>query len=114
MAEYYCPRCGSQRGTTSGSCWRCSTPLREVIAPPVVEMVQPQDAPAVRGNYARPIVSDAMGFVADPADVAEHRRRFPNVDLVIEDGCARPVLRSLGQKRQYLDAMGWADTKDFR
>jgi putative FmdB family regulatory protein len=68
---------------------------------------------AVRGEYKKPIVSDAMGFIADDEDVAEHRKRFPNIDLVIEDGCARPKFRSLGQKRAYMKAMNWADVKDY-
>jgi hypothetical protein len=69
---------------------------------------------AVRASYKKPLVSDAMGFVADAKDVAEHRKRFPQVDLVIEDGCARPKFTSLGQKRAYLKAVGWADTRDYR
>jgi hypothetical protein len=76
--------------------------------------VVPQQAPAVRGDYAKPIVSDAMGFVADPADVAEHRKRCPDVELVIQDGCARPKFQSLSQKRRYMQQMNWADTKDYR
>lgn len=68
---------------------------------------------AARGDYKHPIISDSMGFVADPVDMAEHRRRFPNIDLDVDNGCARPVLRSLGQKRQYLKAMGWIDKNSF-
>jgi hypothetical protein len=54
-----------------------------------------------------------MGFLADPKDVAEHRRRFPDVELKFDNGSAIPVVRSLGQKRAYLKANGWADTRSF-
>lgn len=68
----------------------------------------------VRGNYTKPILLESMGFLADPGDVAEHRKRFPDVDLEFHQGSAVPVVRSLGQKRTYLKAAGWADTRDFR
>lgn len=68
---------------------------------------------AVRGDYKKPIVSDALGFIADPEDVAEHRKRFPNIELVLSEGCARPKFTSLGQKRAYLKAVNWADVKDY-
>jgi hypothetical protein len=77
------------------------------------DLVAQSQQTAVRGNYKKPIVSDAMGFVAEVNDVAEHRKRFPDIDLDIDNGCARPVFRSLGQKRKYLKAMNWADTRDF-
>lgn len=68
---------------------------------------------AVRGNYNRPLELQSMGFVADPSDVAEHRRRFPGVELKMLDGSAVPVVRSLGQKRAYLKAANWIDSKSF-
>lgn len=68
---------------------------------------------AVRGDYKKPIVSDALGFIADPEDVAEHRSRFPNIELVFSEGCARPKFKSLSEKRKYLKAVNWADTKDY-
>jgi hypothetical protein len=68
---------------------------------------------AVRGNYNKPIRMESLGFIADPDDVAEHRRRFPDVELSIEQGSAIPVIRSLGQKRAYLRGINWADTRDF-
>ena len=77
------------------------------------DLVAQSQTTAVRGNYKKPIVSDAMGFLAHPDDVAEHRKRFPDVDLDFDNGCARPIFRSLGQKRKYLKAMNWADVKDF-
>jgi putative FmdB family regulatory protein len=70
-------------------------------------------AGAVRGNYKKPIGLQSMGFLAVPEDVAEHRKRFPNVELKFEDGSAIPVVKSLGQKRAYLKAAGWADMRSF-
>ena len=68
---------------------------------------------AVRGNYAHPIELQSMGFLGVPEDVAEHRRRFPNVELREMQGSMVPVVHSLGEKRAYLKAAGWADTRDF-
>jgi hypothetical protein len=68
---------------------------------------------AVRGNYNKPVELLSMGFIADPSDVAEHRRRFPNVELREMQGSMVPVVKSLGEKRAYLKAAGWADTRDF-
>ena len=69
--------------------------------------------PAVRGDYKTPIISDSMGFVADKADVDEHRKRYPNIDLDIDNGCARPVFRNMGQKRGYMKSMGWEDKRAY-
>jgi hypothetical protein len=68
---------------------------------------------AVRGNYNKPIELQSMGFLGVPEDVAEHRRRFPNVELREMQGSMVPVVKSLGEKRAYLKAAGWADTRDF-
>jgi len=68
---------------------------------------------AVRGNYKTPIELLSMGFIAHPEDVAEHRKRFPAVDLRMHEGSAIPVVVSLSQKRAYLKASGWADTKSY-
>ena len=68
---------------------------------------------SVRGNYKHPIVSDSMAFSADPASLAEHRAKFPDVDLHISEGTAQPVLRSLSQKRRYLKESGWVDRRSF-
>jgi len=76
-------------------------------------MPQSFTPPSVRGNYKHPVELQSMGFLADPEDVAEHRRRFPDVDLTFDNGSAIPVMRSLSQKRRYLKASGWADTKSF-
>jgi hypothetical protein len=68
---------------------------------------------AVRASYKKPIRLESMGFLAVPEDVAEHRRRFPDIDLVMEDGSAIPVMRSLGQKRSYFKRAGLVDTRSF-
>ena len=66
----------------------------------------------VRGDYNEPIVSDSMAF--DAIDLAEHRRRFPNVDVVVDHvRSARPVFKSLSQKRKYLKARGFVDCNSF-
>jgi hypothetical protein len=85
-------------------CPTCLIPMPQDFGQKVVE---------VRGNYKKPIRMESMGFVADPEDVAEHRRRFPDVDLEIHQGSAIPVIRSLGQKRAYLKAIGWVDSRSF-
>ena len=66
---------------------------------------------AIRGNYNEPIVSDSMAF--DAAEVAQHRERFPDIDLQVEGDAARPILKSLSQKRKYTKARGWVDTNSF-
>lgn len=68
---------------------------------------------AVRGAYKRPLELQSMGFIADPTDVAAHRSRFPDVELVMREGSAIPVMHSLGEKRAYMKAAGWADTHEF-
>jgi hypothetical protein len=68
---------------------------------------------AVRANYKKPIRLESMGFLADPEDVAEHRKRFPDVDLEMHEGSAVPVLKSLGQKRAYFKAAGLADMRSY-
>ena len=83
-------------------CPLCNRPMPQVLAPPMV-----------RGNYKKPIELQSMGFIAAPEDVAEHRRRFPGVELRFDNGSAIPVVKSLAQKRQYLKASGWVDTKSF-
>jgi hypothetical protein len=71
-------------------------------------------SPFVRASYSKPVELQSMGFLAHPDDVAEHRRKFPDVELKMDNGCAIPVMHSLGQKRAYLKATGWADVKDYR
>lgn len=83
-------------------CPACGKPCEQVFS-----------SVAVRGNYKKPVRLESMGFLADPEDVAEHRRRFPNVELHMENGSAVPVVKSLGEKRAYLKASGWVDTKSF-
>lgn len=104
-------------------CPACST-YREVIRlmkdsgqPEICEcgqeMVRNYKAEQIggRGMYAEPIVSESMAF--DAIDLAEHRKRFPDIDVVVEGRIARPILRSLSQKRQYLKRRGWIDTNSF-
>lgn len=66
---------------------------------------------SVRGDYNDPIISDSMAF--DAADIDEHRRRFPDVDIIVEGRSARPVLRNLNQKRRYLKGRKWVDCNSF-
>ena len=67
----------------------------------------------VRGNYATPIALQSMGFIAAPEDVAEHRRRFPNIELCEMQGSMVPVVRSRGEKKAYLKAAGWVDSRSY-
>lgn len=66
---------------------------------------------SVRGEFKKPIVSESMGFPVE--EVTEHREKFPDVDLEISEGFARPILRSEGQRRKYLKGRGWIDWKSF-
>ena len=66
---------------------------------------------SVRADYNEPIVSDSMAF--DSCDLAEHRRRFPNVEVKVEGRIANPVIRSLSQKREYMRKRGFVDQNSF-
>jgi len=68
---------------------------------------------SVRGDYNKPIISTSMAF--NTQDLAEHRRRFPGVELQV-DGPGRtayPIFHSLNQKRAYLKARKWRDCNSF-
>ena len=67
---------------------------------------------SVRGDYNEPIISDSMAF--DAIDLAEHRRRFPGIEVVVDHArSARPVFRNLSQKRAYLKARGFVDCNSY-
>lgn len=66
---------------------------------------------AVRGDYKVPIVSESLAF--DAAEVAQHREQFPNIDLQVEGNSARPILRNLSQRRQYVKDRQFVDTNSF-
>lgn len=67
---------------------------------------------SVRGDYNEPIVSDSMAF--DAADLTEHRKRFPDVEVQVDHNrSARPIFKSLSQKRKYLKARGWQDCNSY-
>jgi len=68
---------------------------------------------SVRGDYEVAIVSDSMAFDGRADDLAEHRRRFPNIDVVVDGRMARPVFRSLSQRRNYLKDRRWVDTNSY-
>jgi hypothetical protein len=85
----------------------------EQVAGPEAIPNRPAGLLSVRSSYKKPIELQSMGFLAHPDDVAEHRKRFPDIDLVMREGSAIPVVRSLGQKRSYFKRAGWVDTKSF-
>lgn len=67
---------------------------------------------AVRSDYKEPIVSDSMAF--DAMDLDEHRKRFPDIEVRVDHArSARPVFRSLGQRRAYLKARKFVDCNSF-
>ncbi len=107
---FECPDCGSQveitrRMEDSGTPWECGCGVQ-------MERDFTAEHSSVRGDYEEPIVMGSMAF--DAKDVAEHRRRFPGVDLVIDhERSARPVMKSLSQKRAYMKARGWVDRNAF-
>ena len=108
-------------------CFECQTceESKEVIRPmadsnvPVIcecgkRMVRNFSAElnSIRGDYNEPIVSDSMAF--DAIDLVEHRKRFPNIEVVVDHArSARPVFRSLSQKRGYLKARRFVDCRSF-
>ena len=108
-----CPSCGKRTDEFRHVAEHDQQPTCSCGTRMVRDLAAQVTTTGVRGAYAHPIISDAMGFPADAEDVAEHRRRFPNIDLDVSEGIARPVLRSLGQKRAYLKAMKWVDKRAF-
>lgn len=66
---------------------------------------------AVRGDYNKPLVAQSMSF--DAIDVAEHRKRFPGVEVRTEGRIATPVFKSLSQKRGYLKKRKWVDCNAY-
>lgn len=108
---FICPICHEQKEVTrpmKESQWsemcKCGLPMqRDYIA----------EHGSVRGDYNKPIVSDSMAF--NTQDLAEHRRRFPNIELKIDAAghSAMPIFQSLSQKRQYLKARGFVDCNSF-
>ena len=67
---------------------------------------------AVRGDYNDPIVSESMAF--DAIDLAEHRRRFPGVEVQVDHArSARPIFRSLTQRRDYMKKRNWIDQRSY-
>ncbi len=93
--------------------------MKDSALPQVCECGEPRmtrdrqtEHSSVRGDYNVPIISDSMAF--DAIDLPEHRKRFPHIEVVVDHArSARPVFRSLNQKRAYLKARNWADLNSF-
>ena len=66
---------------------------------------------SVRGDYREPVVAQSMAF--DTADLAEHRKRFPGVEVQIDGRSAIPVLTSHSQRKAYMKQRGWRDNNGF-
>lgn len=66
---------------------------------------------STRGDYNKPLVAQSMSF--DAIDLAEHRKRFPNIEVRTEGRIATPVFHSLSQKRDYLRKRRWVDCNSF-
>ena len=89
------------------------------LAPPCPKCGEPMPQRfsniSVRGNYTgkRPHL-ESMGMTAPTAaEIAEHHRRWPDVDLVMKEGTAVPVPQSLSAKRRFLRENDMVDMKDF-
>lgn len=116
MYDYRCPDCGALASeyravadyNKSKICTTEGCPCEMEL-----DLATQARGTAVRGNYTKPIELQSMGFLSVPEDVAEHRKRFPEIDLIEREGSMIPVVRSLGQKRAYLKAAGWADVKSY-
>lgn len=106
---FECPTCEEHRDV--------SRPIKDSGLPEICSCGQKMlrdfhaEQTNIRGNYTRPIVSSSMAF--DAQDAAEHRRRFPGVDLKIDGHTAHPILRSLNHKRGYMRKRGWVDRNSF-
>ena len=112
MPQYcwQCPICHKQRGVCR--------PIENRNIPEICECKQKMirdyymERPGVRGDYNEPIVSDSMAF--DAIDLAEHRKRFPGIEVKVDHArSARPIFRSLNQKRAYLKARKFIDCNSF-
>ncbi len=105
---FLCPICDEQKEVTR--------PMRDSGLPEVctcgesMERDYTIEHSSVRGDYNHPITSISMAF--DSADVDEHRRRFPRVDLHVDEAgrTAYPILRSRGQKLAYLKGRKWQES----
>lgn len=109
----YCFKC-----LECGKTVEVSRPMRDSALPEICQCGESMNRnlraehSAVRGDYNEPIVSDSMAF--DAIDLAEHRKRFPDIEVVIDHArSARPVFKNLTQKRKYLKARGWIDCNSF-
>lgn len=107
---FICPVCNEQR--------EVSRPMKDSDLPDFCECGTEMrrdftaEHSSVRGDYNEPIVSDSMAF--DAVDLAEHRRRFPGVEVVVNHArSARPVFRNLNQKRRYMKKRGWIDCNSY-
>ena len=106
---FRCPNCGINR--------EVSRPMAQSHLPEIcdcdaqMERDYRAEHSSVRGDYSEPIISDSMAF--DALDVNAHRERHPSIELQVEGRFARPILRSLSQKREYLKARGWKDVNAY-
>ncbi len=106
---FVCEGCGRVKSV--------SRPMKDSNVPQLCECnwYMDRDYPAehssVRGDYNEPIISDAMAF--DTVDLAEHRKRFPKIDVEVDHRSARPILRGLSAKRAYMKARGWIDQNSY-
>ncbi len=107
---FLCPVCDEQK--------EVSRPMQDSSLPEAcvcgesMERDYTAEHSSVRGDYNEPIVSDSMAF--DAADLAEHRRQFSDIEVVVDHNrSARPVFKSLSQKRAYMKARGWKDCNSY-
>ncbi len=108
---FKCPECGRTNETVMSMIEAMS--VAECCGPCGIEMNRdyPAEHAAVRSDYNKPIVSESMAF--DSVDLAEHRKQFPDVEVQVDGRTAKPVLRSLSQKRRYLKGRGFVDQNAY-
>ena len=108
---FKCPECGrtdeavmsmTEAMTATNSCGHCGIDMNRDY---------PAEHAGVRGDYNKPIISESMAF--DSIDLAEHRKRFPDVEVEVDGRVAKPILRNLGQRRRYLKGRGFVDQNAF-
>ncbi|MCC7147131.1 MAG: hypothetical protein IT443_11855 [Phycisphaeraceae bacterium] len=111
---FKCPQCGHRIDefrrmkdfdAPGPLCQRCQLkpPTGASASVPMLRDVVAEHA-AVRGDYATPILSDAMGCAPD--QVAEHRRVYPDIPIT-DDG--RVILTSHNQRKKVMRQLGMRD-----
>ena len=58
-----------------------------------------------KDSYSKPIVSDALAISSD--QIAEHRKHFPDIELMCDSESARPIFDKFSKHENYLKKTGF-------